>query len=66
MTPRRITIGENIHRYHSSEKRPTPMSVKYFPMIEVSVVERNIRTQSVMRIPPASIFWSSTVMNDVC
>lgn len=66
MVPSAIVIGENIQRYHSGEKSFPPAIAKYWPIIDVSLVERNMRTPRTIRIPHARIFWSSTVMKLWC
>ena len=66
MVPSATVIGEKIHRYHSGEKSLPQAIAKYWPIIDVSLVERNMRTPSTMSIPHARIFWSSTVMKFWC
>ena len=60
ISPRSQTIGEKIYRY-PSPKRKSPTLERYFPTVDASRVERNMRIASPRSTPEATIFWNSTV-----
>ena len=65
IAPSNMRSGEDIHLY-SVPKSAIPARERYFPAIDVSRVARSMSVPRSTRTHQAMIFWSSTVIQDLC